>query len=133
MTDGPMRTCIACRTRRSATELVRLRRRPDGVVVPDVARARSGRSAWLCPSRACISRAVQRRALVHALGGPRRLAVRTPEPGALQASITDAVASRLMVLSRTISRDSAGAGPPHAELTALTATQAVLLHAGEVA
>lgn len=132
MTDGPMRTCVACRTRRSASGLLRLRRRADGVVVPDMARTRGGRSAWLCPSRGCVTRAVHRRVLPHALGGPRKLAVRVPEGEALLVAIADAVAERLAVLTRTIPRSSADAARPHAEQTALTAMHAALRHAGEV-
>jgi predicted RNA-binding protein YlxR (DUF448 family) len=65
----PVRTCVACRTRRPQRALVRLRRRTDGVVVPSVGRRTRGRSAYLCPARECFDKAVRRRALERALGG----------------------------------------------------------------
>jgi len=64
----PVRTCVACRTRRPQRALVRLRRRSDGVVVPAVGRRTRGRSAYLCPARACFDQALRRRALERALG-----------------------------------------------------------------
>lgn len=64
----PVRTCVACRTRRPQRALVRLRRRSDGVVVPAMGRRTRGRSAYLCPARACFEQALRRRALERALG-----------------------------------------------------------------
>lgn len=64
----PVRTCVACRTRRPQRTLVRLRRRSDGVVVPAVGRRTQGRSAYLCPTHTCFARAARRRALERALG-----------------------------------------------------------------
>lgn len=66
----PVRTCVACRTRRPQRALVRLRRRSDGVVVPAMGRRTRGRSAYLCPARACFEQALRRRALERALGRP---------------------------------------------------------------
>lgn len=67
----PVRTCVACRTRRPQRALVRLRRRPDGVVVPSLGRRTRGRSAYLCPARVCFDQALRRRALERALGRVR--------------------------------------------------------------
>ncbi|MEM9460342.1 MAG: YlxR family protein [Myxococcota bacterium] len=64
----PVRTCVACRARRPQRALVRLGRRSDGVVVPAVGRHAKGRHAYLCARRVCFCRAVERRALVRALG-----------------------------------------------------------------
>ena len=58
--SGPARTCVACRERRPADQLVRLVAQGDRVV-PDLRRMRSGRGAHLCPSMACLGRAVKRR------------------------------------------------------------------------
>lgn len=77
----PVRTCVACRTRRPQRALVRLRRRSDGVVVPAMGRRTRGRSAYLCPARACFEQALRRRALERALGRPG------PEP---EPTLTDA-------------------------------------------
>lgn len=82
----PVRTCVACRTRRPQRALVRLRRRSDGVVVPAMGRRTRGRSAYLCPARACFEQALRRRALERALGRPG------PEP---EPTLTDAGARPL--------------------------------------
>jgi predicted RNA-binding protein YlxR (DUF448 family) len=132
MTGEPTRTCVACRTRRPAAALLRLRRRLDGVAVPDVARARSGRSAWLCPTRACVQRAVSRRSIARALAGPAQRVVRVPGAEALVDSLQQALRDRLALLSRTVGPCPGAATTSHAEMSSLTALQAALQHAGEV-
>jgi predicted RNA-binding protein YlxR (DUF448 family) len=65
-----MRTCVGCRTRAPAAELLRVRREPDGSVEVG---SGPGRGAWLCaPPRglACLDRALHRGALARALRGP---------------------------------------------------------------
>jgi uncharacterized protein len=76
----PVRTCVACRARRPQRALVRLRRRSDGVVVPALGRRTRGRSAYLCPARACFEQALRRHALERALGRGGSPAVEVPEP-----------------------------------------------------
>jgi uncharacterized protein len=125
----PVRTCVACRTRRGASALVRMRRRSDGVVVPDAAHRRSGRSAWVCPTRGCFATAVRRRAFHRALAGAQRLAVRDPELSALWTSVLDDVDARLALLVRT----TAGDPRSSAQVSALAALQSSLQAAGEVA
>jgi predicted RNA-binding protein YlxR (DUF448 family) len=64
-------------TPRPQRELLRWRRRPDGVAVPVVARRDvAGRSAYVCPDRECLRLAIERRGLQRTLTGPRGLAVR---------------------------------------------------------
>ena len=58
----PLRSCVACRARRTQDELVRVtvvdgRYLPDG---PPGARRRSGRGAYLCPDVTCVERALAR-------------------------------------------------------------------------
>ena len=105
--------------------MLRMRRRSDGVVVPDVAHTRSGRSAWVCPTRTCLTTAVRRRAFCRALSGPHKLAVRDPELATLVASVEAAIHDRLTLLHRT-----ASASP---QISALAALQSSLQAAGEVA
>ncbi|MFE3443907.1 YlxR family protein [Nocardia sp. NPDC059180] len=67
-----MRTCIGCRKRELAAELLRIvaREEDDGdvvAIVPDARRRLPGRGAWLHPVSACLSTAVRRRAIGRAL------------------------------------------------------------------
>jgi predicted RNA-binding protein YlxR (DUF448 family) len=78
-----MRTCVGCRTRAPATELVRVRRGPDGSV--DIG-AGPGRGAWLCApprGRDCLDRALHRGALARAL----RVPIEAPTSARLRARL----------------------------------------------
>ena len=55
--DGPIRTCVGCRTRRPQRELLRCVLDADGVVRVD--RTASGRGAWLCGA-GCLAEARRR-------------------------------------------------------------------------
>ncbi|WP_185066131.1 DUF448 domain-containing protein [Pseudonocardia eucalypti] len=68
---GPVRTCVGCRNRSSATELLRVVEEA-GVLVPDPRRRLPGRGAWLHPDPECLRRAERRGAF------PRALRVRGP-------------------------------------------------------
>jgi uncharacterized protein len=73
----PVRTCVGCRERAPATELLRVVAEPVAVteanaaevivVVPDPTRRRPGRGAHLHHDPACLARAVRRRAFGRAL------------------------------------------------------------------
>jgi predicted RNA-binding protein YlxR (DUF448 family) len=52
---------VACRRRAPAQELFRVASAPEDGVVLDWRRNLGGRGAYVCPSRACIDRAVRRR------------------------------------------------------------------------
>ncbi|MFW0784728.1 YlxR family protein [Gordonia sp. CPCC 206044] len=69
----PVRTCVGCRHRAEATDLVRIvARRGDEppTIVVDHARTMPGRGAWLHPRRDCVDAAVRRKAFVSALRVP---------------------------------------------------------------
>lgn len=68
---GPVRTCVGCRQRRAASDLIRLQVDDGHLRVVD--RPVPGRSAYLCPSQACLERAVQRRAFARTLRQDVRL------------------------------------------------------------
>jgi predicted RNA-binding protein YlxR (DUF448 family) len=61
-----VRTCVGCRERTSASDLVRVVVR-DGALVPDLAHRLPGRGAHLHPSSRCLDLAVRRRAFTRAL------------------------------------------------------------------
>ncbi|WSY64639.1 YlxR family protein [Nocardia sp. NBC_00881] len=72
---APVRTCIGCRKRELAVDLLRIvardRETGDGShpieIIPDPRRRLSGRGAWLHPFSACLSTAERRRAIGRAL------------------------------------------------------------------
>ena len=86
-TPGPVRTCIGCRKRASAAELLRVvvtsgvigqaHATPEGdrglvalPVVPDPRRRAPGRGAWLHRDLECVALAERRRAFARALRVP---------------------------------------------------------------
>jgi uncharacterized protein len=104
---------------------VRLRRRSDGVVVPEFDPHRGGRSAWLCPKRACLEHAVRRHAIVRSLAGPCGLAVRQPPAAELWSAIVSGASARLDLLQRS------GGDVVGPRRRALAALQHALQQAGE--
>ena len=62
----PVRSCVACRTRRAQDELVRVTVVDDVVTVdgPQGASRRPGRGAYLCSDATCVARALERDALL---------------------------------------------------------------------
>lgn len=82
---------------------MRFRRRRDGVIVPSVARrGASGRSAYVCPSAACLADAVRRRGFERALSGRGAgLVVRVPVAPELAATTILALDREIDLLTRT--------------------------------
>ena len=66
---GPVRSCVGCRTRKRATELVRIAL-VNGEVAPDLRRLHPGRGAHLCAAAACLERALKRRSFPRAFRRP---------------------------------------------------------------
>jgi predicted RNA-binding protein YlxR (DUF448 family) len=68
---GPVRTCVGCRKRELAVELLRVVAVGGGngnsAVTVDTARKLPGRGAWLHPDLQCLQTAIRRRAFVRAL------------------------------------------------------------------
>ncbi len=63
---APIRTCIGCREKAAATELLRVVAGPGSTVVPDPRRRAAGRGAWLHPVASCVDLAERRRAFARA-------------------------------------------------------------------
>ena len=81
---GPVRTCIGCRSRASASELLRVVA-ADGIVDPDPRHRKPGRGAWVHPDPDCLHRAERRSAFPRALRVPGPL-----DTGALHALLAPA-------------------------------------------
>ncbi|MCK0177347.1 YlxR family protein [Mycolicibacterium sp. F2034L] len=68
---GPVRTCVGCRSRALAVDLLRVVAVVDGngecAVTVDQAGSLPGRGAWLHPDEQCLHAAVRRRAFARAL------------------------------------------------------------------
>ncbi len=77
----PVRTCVGCRKRAPADELLRVVAR-SGALVPDPRRRLPGRGASVHPTPECLHAAVRRRAFPRALRLPAGGA--PPGTGALQ-------------------------------------------------
>ncbi len=86
--EKPTRTCIGCRTRRTASALVRFKVL-GGKLVVEGRKLLPGRGAWLCPSQDCLSRAVRSRGFPRAL----RQDVLVPDRAALWSDICSRVES----------------------------------------
>jgi predicted RNA-binding protein YlxR (DUF448 family) len=61
-----VRTCIGCRRKQRAIELLRVVV-VDGVVIPDLRHCLPGRGAWVHPDPGCLDMAERRRAFGRAL------------------------------------------------------------------
>ena len=70
----PVRTCVGCRVRAGAGELLRVAV-VDGALVLDLRRRIAGRGAWIHPDLDCLGRAERRRAFTRALRVPGPLDV----------------------------------------------------------
>ena len=99
--EGPIRTCVGCRSRSAATELLRVvvapspdATAPAVALEPDPRRRRPGRGAWVHPDPACVELAQRRRAFGRALrvAGP-------VDP----AAVVEYVAERASVVHQRIS------------------------------
>jgi uncharacterized protein len=72
--QGPVRTCVGCRVRAPADDLLRVVA-VDGALAPDPRRRLPGRGAWLHPVPECLARAERRSAFPRALRVPGPLDV----------------------------------------------------------
>ena len=53
----PVRQCLGCNQHKPKKELIRVVRTPEGEIVLDTVGKKSGRGAYVCPEKACFSKA----------------------------------------------------------------------------
>lgn len=63
----PVRRCVGCGERRTKKELIRIVRTPEGGIVLDATGRRNGRGAYICPSDACLTKAIRNKGLERSL------------------------------------------------------------------
>ncbi len=68
MAHQPIRTCIACRSKRMKYELLRIVRTPAKELKIDVHQKKQGRGAYLCFNQACIRKALKKQIIQRNLG-----------------------------------------------------------------
>ena len=81
----PMRMCVGCREMKPKRELLRVVKSPQGDIALDRTGKMPGRGAYVCPSAACLQKAVKTRQLERALEHPIDPAILE----ALSASLAD--------------------------------------------
>jgi predicted RNA-binding protein YlxR (DUF448 family) len=92
----PQRTCVGCRVVCAQDDLLRLQlvssEGTAGRIAPGMARrARTGRSAYVCPRRSCLDQAIKRRAFTRAFSSrDRSRSVETLDSAAAEALWTAA-------------------------------------------
>ena len=96
----PIRTCVGCRERQPQATLLRVRRLGHGALVPAARRGQAarGRSAYLCPDRRCLDRAIKRGGLRRAFAREGRVSVGASE---LWTALKDSVLRRREEIERT--------------------------------
>ncbi|WP_418790184.1 RNase P modulator RnpM [Phosphitispora sp. TUW77] len=64
----PMRMCLGCQEMRPKKELIRVVRTPDDIIEIDAGGKRSGRGAYICPTKECLLKAVKGKRMEKAFG-----------------------------------------------------------------
>lgn len=66
----PQRQCMGCRERKEKRQLIRVVRKTDGTVCVDFSGKVSGRGAYICPDKACLTKALKSKSLERSLEVP---------------------------------------------------------------
>ena len=66
----PQRQCMGCRERKEKRQLIRVVRKADGTVCVDFSGKVSGRGAYICPDKACLTKALKSKSLERSLEVP---------------------------------------------------------------
>ncbi|MGB1013434.1 MAG: YlxR family protein [Nannocystaceae bacterium] len=102
----PIRTCVACRARRPNNALLRVRRSPQGDIVPAVRRRDNahlqGRSAYLCPTKNCFDRAIKRRSLSRVWSRAKDSPpVQFDDPSRLWSALKESLRTEIEIITRS--------------------------------
>ena len=62
----PMRKCTGCNEKKPKKELVRVVKSPDGEISMDLTGKKSGRGAYVCHSKKCLTAAIKAKRLERA-------------------------------------------------------------------
>lgn len=63
----PQRKCVGCNEMKDKKSLLRIVRSPEGEISLDLTGKKNGRGAYVCPNKACITKAVKEKRLERAL------------------------------------------------------------------
>ena len=63
----PQRKCVGCNEMKDKKSLLRIVRSPEGEISLDLTGKKNGRGAYVCPDKACITKAVKEQRLDRAL------------------------------------------------------------------
>ncbi len=66
----PQRKCVGCNEMKDKKSLLRIVRSPEGEISLDLTGKKNGRGAYVCPDKACITKAVKEKRLERALEKP---------------------------------------------------------------
>ena len=120
------RLCVATRTVRPLSELIRFVAAPDGRVVADLKRTLPGRGAWVTAKRGVLAQAVRRGALQRALRG------RATVPADLPA-VTERLLERAVLDALAIAHKAGQVAAGYAKVASALSSGGVvaLIHARE--
>lgn len=63
----PQRKCVGCNEMKDKKSLLRIVRSPEGEISLDLTGKKNGRGAYVCPDKACITKAVKEKRLERVL------------------------------------------------------------------
>jgi predicted RNA-binding protein YlxR (DUF448 family) len=123
---APARLCIATRTVKPSTEMIRFVIGPDGTVIPDVKNKLPGRGVWVTATRAAVAIAIARKAFGRSF---KREAAVGPELVALTEDLLERSALDALAIAHKAGHVAAGFAKTETAL--MTGTVVALIHAAD--
>jgi len=71
----PQRVCVGCQQLKNKKDMVRIVRTPTNEIIIDSIGKKAGRGAYVCPSKECLTKAIEEKRLERALKSPIDTAV----------------------------------------------------------